>query len=96
MFSRRESSELDLAIDRALRDLKNHPIGSEPYLTALQMATELSKLKKEQKSSAISKDTLAVVGGNLLGILMIIRHESVNVIMTRATSLLLTPRTPKL
>jgi hypothetical protein len=92
MFSRRVESDLDLAINRAVRDLKNHNLGSEPYLTALQMATELTKLKKEQKSSAISKDTLAVVGGNLLGIFMVIKHESVNVVTSRAMSLLLKPK----
>jgi hypothetical protein len=92
MFSRRNVSELDLAIDRAIRDLKNHNLGSEPYLISLNMATELTKLKKEQRSLAISKDTIAVVGGNLLGIFMIIKHESVNVVTSRAMSLLLKPR----
>jgi len=56
------------------------------------MASELTKLRKEQRSSAISKDTIAVVGGNLLGIFMVIKHESVNVVTSRAMSLLLKPK----
>ena len=92
MFSKRVESDLDRQINRALHDLSNHTIGSEKYLISLNMATELTKLKKEQRSSAMSKDTLAVVGGNLLGIFMVIKHESVNVVTSRAMSLLLKPK----
>jgi len=43
----------------------------------------------------VSRDTLAVIGANLLGILMIIKHENVNVITSRAMGLILSPRVPK-
>lgn len=92
MFSKKAESDLDRQIDRALHDMSNHNIGTEKYLVSLRMATELIKLKKEHKSSTVSKDTIAVVAGNLVGIFMVIKHESVNVITSKAMSLLLRPR----
>lgn len=92
MFSRRVENPLDRQIDRALRDMNNHTIGSEEYLAHLSAVTELTKLKKEQRSLAVSKDTLAVVAGNLLGIVMVIKHESLNVVTSKAIGLLLRPR----
>jgi len=91
MFSKKAKRDLDQQIDRAVGDLRNHVLGSENYIVSLNMVTELTKLKNEQ-SSAVSKDTMAVVGGNLLGIFMIIKHEAVNVVTSRAMSLLLKPR----
>lgn len=92
MFSRNSEKSLDEQIDRALRTMDNYPVGSEEYLSCLTMATELTKLKKEQKSLSVSKDTLAVVAGNLVGIILVIKHESLNVITSKAMGLLLKPR----
>jgi len=92
MFSKRVETPLDQQIDRAFRTMNSHLVGSEEYVSALHWATELVKLKKEQRSSAVSKDTLAIVAGNLLGIAMVIKHESLNVVTSKAMGLLLRPR----
>ena len=93
MISRfREPSSLELEVDRAVRELMNHPIGSEDYVRTLDAIVKLHKMKEEEKSSFVSRDTLAIVGTNLLGILMIIKHENVNVITSRAMNLVMKPR----
>jgi hypothetical protein len=46
----------------------------------------------QNKKTSVSKDTLATVGANLIGILMVIKHEHVNVITSRAMNLLMRPR----
>lgn len=89
---RKEQSPLERAIDIAIRDLNRHVIGSDDYVRTLEALVKLHKMKTEEKSSSVSKDTLAIVGGNLLGIFMILRHEHVNVITSRAVGLLLKPR----
>lgn len=93
MFSRaREWSLLDDALDKAIRALNNHPIGSKDYSDTLHVVSQLHEMKQREKSSSVSKDTMAIVGGNLLGIIMILKHEHVNVITSRAMNLLLRAR----
>jgi hypothetical protein len=94
MFSRtKEPSLLELEIDRAVRELVNHPIGSEEYNRTLDSIVKLHKMKEEEKPSEVSKDTLSVIGANLLGIFMIITYERAgNVISTFARNLILKPR----
>jgi hypothetical protein len=94
MFGSKDPSLLELEIDRAIRELKNHPIGSEDYVRTLDVIVKLHKMKEEEKSSSISRDTLAIVGTNLLGILMIIKHERVDIVSRAAMSLILKPRIP--
>jgi hypothetical protein len=83
---------LEAAVNKALLDLNNHPVGSEEYQKSLDALTKLHKLKEEEKSSPVSRDTLAVIAANLLGIFMIIKHERVNVITSRAFGMLLKPK----
>jgi hypothetical protein len=89
----RDSSPLELAFDRAIRDLKNYDMASEEYAQTLEVAIKLHKMIEIEKSSYVSKDVMASVGANLLGIFMIIKHEHVNVITSRAMNLIMKPFT---
>lgn len=92
MFGMRGQTLLEIAIDKALRDLNRHVIGDEDYVRTLDAIVKLHKMKIEEKNSLVKKDTLIIVGANILGLLMIIRHEHVNVITSKAMGLLLRPR----
>lgn len=83
---------LEHAIERAIRSLGNYEVGSEEYVKILDQVVELHRMLVSDKPASVSRDTLAVVGANLLGILLIIKHEFVNVVTSRAMSLLLKPR----
>lgn len=91
LFRRTEQTVLENVLDRALRELSNHSIDSQEYAKILEMVVKLHKMKEEE-SSSVSKDTILVVAANLLGIFMILKHEHVNVITSRAMNLLLKPR----
>jgi hypothetical protein len=87
MFKKdQEPSQLDAAITKAFDALDEETVGSDDYVKVAQQLTTLHKMKDENPNR-ISKDTLVLVGANLLGILLIIRHEHVNVITTRAMNL---------
>jgi hypothetical protein len=93
MFSKeREPTSLEREVERAIRDLKTHKIGSDEYVRTLEVVTKLHKMKEEEKPSVVSKDTLTIVAANLIGIIMILRHENVNVITSRAMNLILKPK----
>jgi len=93
MLLRKTSDQtLDQEIVRAYANLRAHPVGSEKYRDALALVERLNALKESHTSEPVSKNTAMTVGANLLSILMIIRHEHVNVIATKAIGLLLRPK----
>jgi hypothetical protein len=85
---------LEEEIRRNVRELKFHEVISEEYQKRMDRLVALYRMKEEEKSKFGSKDTLAVVFGNLLGIFMIVKHEHVNVLTSRAMQLIRMP-TPK-
>ena len=92
MFGFGKPSPLELVLVKAIAELGVHDVGSQEFVKMMNVVSRLQGLIKEEKSDSVSKDTMLVVGANLLGILMVIRHENVNVITTRALSLITKPR----
>ena len=94
MFGKSEVTRLlEDEIAHGLRKLKTFDPSSDDYQKMLDRLVVMHRMKEEDKSQFGSKDTLAVVVGNLLGIFMVIKHEHVNVITSRAFQLLLRPIT---
>lgn len=83
--NRREDPFLDQAIEEAVRMLDSN---AEDYLAKVEGVERLYKLK-EQSGSQVSPDTLAIVAGNLVGILMILHYEKLNVAASKAMSFVL-------
>ena len=92
MFSSSLYTPLEVAVNRAIRSLNVYDAGSEEYREALDALVKLHKLKEDERPKPVSKDTMLIVGANLLGILMIISHERVNVVTSKAIGVLLRPR----
>lgn len=90
MFSRKEkpTDPLDKAIEDLLYQMSTYDGFTNEYVI---MADQLTKLYaiKEKKNDRVSLDTLATVGGNLAGILLIVNYEQANVLTSKALSLLL-------
>jgi hypothetical protein len=87
----RDPSLYELEINSLFRELKNHGVSTKEYDVILSRIAKLQTMEHHTKSS-VSKDTLAIVTANLLGIFMIIKHEHVNVITSRAMNLIMKPR----
>lgn len=85
-------SPLERAVNRALQSLNHYDVGSEEYAKTMDALVKLHKMKEDEKPSSVSKDTMATIAANLLGIVIIISHERVNVITSKAFGLLLKPR----
>jgi hypothetical protein len=85
-------SPLEKAVNTALNQLNYYETGSEEYARTMDALVKLHKMKEEEKPSSVSKDTMAIIAANLLGIFMIITHERVNVITSKAFGLLLRPK----
>lgn len=84
MFTRKpkEKDNLDVAIDLLISrmDIAN------PDETArlVDQVTKLVKCKETLDPKRISPDTILLVAGNLVGILLILNYEKAGVITTRA------------
>lgn len=86
MFKRtlRPKTDLEKAHDRALTQLDGQDVTSRAYGEILERVAKLHKMKEEEKPESISKETVLRVAANLLGILMIIHHERVNIVTSKA------------
>lgn len=93
MFPRaKKPTALDYAIARAMDQLAVHEVTSEEYAEILNNVVILHKMQVEEKPDQLSMDTAAIIAANLIGILLIIRHENVNVIASRAMGLVIKPK----
>jgi hypothetical protein len=79
-------------IDQALDDLKACRVYDEDYAKTLDAVQRLYKIRDEGRRDRVSLDTAVIAVTNLLGIWMIIRHEHMNVITSRAMNLVLKPK----
>ena len=93
MFNKvKEPTKLEIEIERAMSKLARLEMDTKEYAETLNIVKALNALKEKEQPSRISPDTMAIVAGNLLGIFLIIKHEHVNVITTKAMGLLIRPR----
>lgn len=83
---------LETQIERTLHKLNELEVGSEEYVKTLDLLSRLYKMKAEEKPDRVSKDTMAIVVANILGILIIVRHEHLNVITSRAMNMVMKPK----
>lgn len=75
------------AIISASSALKDHKPDSEEYATIVDQITKLKALMPEKQTrKPLSYDAIFTVIGSLTGIGMIIRHEELNVITSKALS----------
>ncbi len=88
----KKKSKLENAIDSILDDMSNFEANSDEYS---DMATNLEKLlkaKSYEKQKGISPDTIALVAANLIGIVLILKHEKVDIITSKALGFVLRGR----
>lgn len=80
------------AINALLDEMSGHPGNSSEYAALTDQLTKLYALKevdtKVESTRRVSADTLAIVGGNILGIVMIVGHERASVLTSKALTLL--------
>jgi len=77
-------SELQKAIDEAIASMRVLPPTSDEYATIMERVTKLQKLKEIESPKRISPDTMLTVGANIIGIWMILHHEQLNVVTSKA------------
>lgn len=83
---------LDRVIENAERKLNSMDPEDESFSDVLEIVSKLHKLREQEKPQRVSPDTLVLAAVNLVGIVLIIRHENINVITSKALSFVQKPR----
>lgn len=86
-----QPTKLDEAIDAATAELATLKTTEPDYEKTLAKVKELYALKEKNSPKRVSPDTLAVVLGNLVGIIWITNHERIHVITSKALGFVLKP-----
>lgn len=83
-----QKTQLDEAIDLATRALAGYEPHSEEYAKTVEQLTALNAIREDTHTDRLSKDTLALILGNLAGIVVIVAYEHSHVITSKALSFL--------
>jgi hypothetical protein len=86
---REEPDEYDEPINKVLKSMETFAPEDAEFEVAIGHLERLTKLRNERYRSRFSPDTVLLVAGNLLGILVIVAYEQKHVIRSTATSFLL-------
>ena len=83
MFTSKDSDEksgLDEAIDSVLAEMASVNADSDEYAKMVDQLVKLYPLKETEAKRKVSPDTMALIAGNLLGIMLIVGHERAHVV----------------
>ena len=89
---KKEKTMLEKEIEAILLDMKDMDLNSDEYEVALNHLSQLYEIKMKEKKWNVSPDTMAVVVANLLGIILILKHEEMNIITSKALSFVMKGR----
>lgn len=83
---------LENVIAEIADEMRQTPTTSDEFDTMMDRMEKLHKLKKDNRKERVSPDTLAVVVGNLAGIVVIVGYERAHVATSKALSFVLKAR----
>ena len=76
--------DIDCLIERVTDDMEMFGPTSEEYTKLLDYLERLTKLRDEKTPKPVSRDTIVLVAGNILGILAIVAYEQKHVMTSKA------------
>ena len=83
----KSNTYVDGEIARIVLAMQDQEVTDEQYSKLLNRLEGLQKIRNDEKPDKASTNTILTTAANLIGILLIIRHEHANVIMSRAMNL---------
>lgn len=82
-WKKNENTNLDPVIERLLLEIAENGPETEEYSTNLAYLERVHALQHKNTRSRLSPDTMALVLGNLLGIVIIVAYEQKHVITSK-------------
>lgn len=92
-FVREKTTPIDEQIDAVLEEMHAVGVTAEEYSKLMSYLERLNEIKVKERQDPVSRDTLALIGGNLLGILLIVAYEQKHVMTSKGFSQIIRPKT---
>jgi len=86
---RNEHAKYDEPIDKVLDELREYSVDASEFAAAMDYLDRLTKMKVLTSQDRVSPDTMAMVLGNLFGILVIVAYEQRHVMTSKAMGFIL-------
>lgn len=83
---------IESELERAIIAMRTELVDGEEYVKRLNVVERLHGLMDKEKPKTLSKETMLSVAANLIGIILILRHENVNVITSKALGFVVRPK----
>jgi hypothetical protein len=91
-FSNDEKKSLNKQIDAVLDRMDDVGVDSDEYRKLMKSLERLTDIKKKMRREPVSRNTMILVAGNLLGILLIIAYEHEHVMTSKGFSQVIRPK----
>ena len=88
----KKKSKLEKVIDSILDDMSKFEANSDEYSDMANNLEKLLKAKSYEKQRGVSPDTMVIAAANLIGIVLILKHEKVDIITSKALGFVLKGR----
>jgi hypothetical protein len=83
---------IDRSITKLLKDMDDPELNSIDFEACMASLERLTEIKANRRKSAVSRDTIALIAGNLIGIVLIMVYEQKHVMTSKSFSQLIKPR----
>lgn len=94
LFTNESDTPIDEHITDVLTEMKTVGVNSDRYPDLMTYLERLHEVKARQRRDSVSPDTLALIAGNLMGILLIVAYEQKHVMTSKGLAQLLRPKSP--
>jgi hypothetical protein len=91
----RKPSVLDEPIANILTEMNTYKPDDPEWTTLVEHLDKLTRMKSDYRNRRFSPDTMLIVAGNLLGILIIVAYEQKHVMVSRGLGFVIKAREPQ-
>ncbi len=92
LFSNDTTTPVDALIDAVLEEMHRKGVLSDEYPSLMAYLERLNEVKAKERRTPVSRDTVALIAGNLMGILLIVAYEQKHVMTSKGFSQLIHPK----
>ncbi len=95
IFMNEKKTPIDDLISKVLIEMEMMGVDSEEYPNLITYLERLNEVKAKERRAPVSRDTVALIVGNLMGILLIVAYEQKHVMTSKGFNQIIRPKEAK-
>ena len=92
IFTRKNIPTIDSEIDRLIAEMKEMKVESQEYANAIENLSWLTEARAQKGPFQIDMNTVVVVIASFAEMLLLMNHEKLNIVTTKAFNRMTKPR----